>query len=621
MTKDAIDLLIRQHPGLKVVRPKLEAMQPGAYCIHRSWGIGKIREYDDKENKLIIDFEEDDKNGHAMDPAFCVDKLEILPLDNILVRQRKEPGAIEEIAKKQPTDLVVEILSHCPDNSATNTELENLLSRLLGRSNYKKWWTNARRLLVKDPRVAVPARKTAPYILRDEPIKAEDEILEAFFETRAPKKKIQLADKLIGLSVKHEDIKEALPDILKALASCLQETKQLNEGERLYGVWIRNNLARFIHEDVESLLPTSASILNNCADLSDLATKIPTSYYKRFLDLIERTFPEDWKKLVIDLLRNSSGRLTTECINYLLERECQELLESTLSRWLNEHTLKGPIIFWILKHRHSRKYQAMLEPLISPRMLNAALYAIDYEALQNAGSRRILLADLLSEDQNLVPELLEGANAETAYDLANNLMLNQGFDDLTKKSVLARFIRLYPGVQDLVGETGSRRQRGLIVSRESFEMRRQEYDHLMNTKIPENKAAITAAREHGDIRENAEYKMARQEQETLLSRKEQLETDLSRAQVTDFSDAPVEVVGIGSVVELEQGSTGQIVTFSILGAWDSDPENNVLSYLTPLANNLISRRAGESVSVEIDGFEEVWKIRDIRRWVDSPVTS
>lgn len=614
MNKEAIDLLILKQPELKSMRAKLEAFQPGVYCLHRSWGIGQIKAYDAKENKLIIDFEED-RPGHAMDPGFCADKLDVLPADNILVRQRTDPQAVEEMIGK-PGDLIVEILQHCPDQAATSAELERLLLRLLGENQFKKWWTQTKRTLIKDPRVKVPGRKSDPFQLRDEPVKAEDEILDEFFEIKAPKKKVHLAEKLITLAIKHEDIKDRLPEILKSLTASIQETKALNLGERLYGVWIRNDLARTIEEDVDSLQPTSASILRESDNLSELAEQIPSSHYKRLLSLVERVFAEEWNKLVFDLLKNSEGKLTNECINFLMEKKCGAQLEATLLRWQNEHALKGPLLIWIIRNRHSRKFTKMLSSMVSPRLLAAVFYAIDYEALQNAGNRRILLADILSDDTDLIPELLSEATPETARDLATTLLLNQGFDELSKKSLLARFIKLFPNIQELAGESGSQRPKGLIVSKPSLEARKIEYDNLVKVRIPENKIAIATAREHGDLRENAEYKMARQEQDTMLARKTQLENDLARAQTTDFSDAPTDVVGIGCVVDLRRASTGEVVSYSILGAWDSDPQRRILSYQTPLAASLLSRKVGEAFALEVEGHRENYVIEKIRRWLD-----
>lgn len=620
MNKEAIDLLIQKTPRLKRARAKLESMQPGAYVMHRAWGFGQIQSYDERENRLVIDFE-NGKEGHPMDPAFCVDKLEVLKGDDVLVRARSGEKDVEDMVKSRPTDLIADILSRAPDQEATALELETILSRLLGPTKFKKWWTSTKKALVKDPRIAVPSKKTDPFVLRDVPVKAEEEILEEFNETKAPKKKINLAGKLIELSVKHQDIEEALPSILKQLTSSLAETKQLTDGERLFGIWVRNDLARFIHEDVESLEPTSASLIREANDLSGLADQIPSTHYNRYIDLIERTLPEQWVRITFDLLKNSSGKLTSECINYLIDKDHSKEITSTFERWLVEQNLRAPVLIWMLKNRNSKRYGEMLQPLMTPRLLNAIFYAIDYEALQNTSNKRIPLAEQVSEDQALIPDLLADASFETAHDLAQNLMLNQGFEDLSKKSLLARFIKLFPSVQAVVdGESGGvvveSDDDSLIVSKDSFEERKKEYESLIQVKIPKNKEDIAEARAHGDLRENAEYKMARQEQDILLSRKSELELEINRAQVTDFSDAPKDNVGIGNIVDLEQASTGQVTTYAILGAWDSDPEKNVLSYQTPLAKALIGQKIGATVDIDIDGHSENWTIRGIRRWIE-----
>ena len=124
------------------------------------------------------------------------------------------------------------------------------------------------------------------------------------------------------------------------------------------------------------------------------------------------------------------------------------------------------------------------------------------------------------------------------------------------------------------------------------------------------------AREHGDLKENSEYKMARQDQTTLMARKGQLERDLAVAQITDFMEAPTEVVGIGSTVEVEDGATGESVTYHILGAWDSDPKENILSYKTPLAQKLLGEKANAEVHVEVAGNSQKWKLKSISRYVD-----
>ncbi len=618
MNKEAIDALIEKNPKLVSHRAKLEAMAPGNYCLHRSWGFGKIVDYDAAALKIIIDFEEG-KQGHAMAPAFCVDKLDVLKPNDILVRSRTEASEIDDMIKKRPADLICEIISASENQAMMIPEIERSLARVIGPIKYKKWWTATKKVLVKDPRIGVPIKKSDPYIYRDKPVKPEVEILEQFNGTKNSKQKILLGEKLYALSENISEIREEMPEILAALTDAIKNAKSLSQADRLHGVWVRNNLARDLHEDVEALEPSSASILDATLDYSELAADLPALYFKRYLDLIRRTYPDKWQSMAEDLLRNSSGKFTSECINFMLEHELNERISYCLNRWLNEQTIKGPLLFWIVKNRNSKKYSSIIDPLVTPRLLAAMFYAIDYEALQNASTRRIPLADLLSDDKELIPNLLTDANVETARDLAQTLLLNQGFEDLTKKSLIARFIKKFPTIQSLLaGEAAETSEDdALIVSQESFNAAKAEYEDLIATKIPENKEAIVTAREHGDLKENSEYKMARQDQDILLSRKNELEVDLSRARITDFTEANLENIGIGSVVELKEGSTGNKHRYSILGAWDSDPANDILSYKTPLAQQLIGQELNDTVTTKIGGNEEEWTILSISRWVDA----
>lgn len=624
MDSETIDQLVAGNAKLEGARSKLEAMQPGTYCIHRSWGFGKIQAYDADANKLIIDFEEG-KEGHAMDPAFCVDKLDVLSAEDILVRKRTEPDEVKRMLEKDRVGVVMAILSTCPDHQATAIEIERQLGYLIDSDKKrKKWWTDAKKELIREPKVAVPSKKTDPFILREEEITPEEEILEEFFATKKAKQKILLAEKLYALSKDKDELKTHLASILETLTQAIRDTKLLTQADRLHGVWVRNDLARddSTDKDVETLEPTSFSIVEESVDnLERLVDELPAAYYQRFLDLLTRTYPDNWEEIIVRLLRHSEGKFTSECIAFLYDQKKEDRVRECFERWLNEQTMRGPILHWIIKNRKLQKYSDLIDGLLSPRLLNAVFYAIDLESLQNASSRRIPLADALSDDTELIPLLLDRGSAETARDLAQTLLLNQGFDDLTKKSLLVRFIRKFPSIQSLLereadpGEAPAA-DSALTVSQESFDAAKKEYEELVGQKIPENKQAIETAKEHGDLRENAEYKMARQDQDTLLARKAELEKDLARARVTDFSEVSTDSVGIGSVVELKEGSSGEVRKHAILGAWDSDPDRNILSYLTPLGQMLLSKKVGDQVETEIDGSREAWTIESIGRWVD-----
>ena len=625
MKVEIVDQLISKDPSLESSRQALEAMSEGAYCIHRSWGLGKISGFDTDRNMILIDFEEEERKSHAMDPVFCLGKIEVLDNEHIIAKHRNNPDEINLLAKKEPVDLVIDILSKFEDGCAATRDIERILGFLFGPSKGKKWWTATKKLLIKDPRVAVPNKKTEPYVLRDEPVKPEQEILQDFFDEKRSKEKIVLAEKLFDLAAEKEDLQADLPQVLIDLTSAIMEARNLSDADRLYGIWVRNNLARDVEEDVEKLEPTSASILKECEDdLPRLADLMPTKFHDRFLDLVTRVYPENWKPIVLNLLHNTSVKFSGECAHFLVDRDEPKLLLKSLNDALDEQTLKASVLLWVLKFREHSKFQDLLKDLISPRLLTAVFAAIDHESLHNSSTRRIPLAEILSDDKQLLPDILSKGTSENAQDLAQALILNPGFEDLSKRSLLARFIKRFPEIQDLLdgnasddsSDSSAVTDDSLIVSQSSYDQKIADLDELTKVKIPENSLAIETAREHGDLRENAEYHMAKDEQKVLLARQSELQADIMRAKPTDFTDVTSDSVGIGSIVQLLDQTTNQEHTYTVLGAWDSDPDNNILSYLTPLGQMLLGKKIDDIVKTDVEGNVQTWKVHGLSRWVD-----
>jgi len=626
MNTEVIDRLVEKDPSLESSRTVLESMNPGTYCIHRSWGFGVISGFDEDRGMILIDFEDDERTSHAMDPVFCLDKLELLPDESILAQHRKNTDEIDQLAKKEPAELIIKILEQGVDGCMTSREIERILNYMFGSSKAKRWWTATKKVLVKDPRIAVPNKKNEPYVLRDEPVKPEQEILQDFFEEKRSYEKIVLAEKLFDLAAEKEDLQADLPQVLADLTVAIMEAKNLSQADRLYGIWVRNNLARDVEEDVEKLEPTSASILKECEDdLAALADLMPAKFHSRFLDLVARTYPDNWKEIILNLLQNTTFKFSGECAHFLIDREESKLLIKSLNTCLDEQSLKAPVLLWMLKFRGLSKFKDLLGDMINPRLLTAVFSAIDYESLKNATSRRIPLAEILSDDRELLSDILSKGSEENGKDLAQALLLNPGFEDLTKRSLLARFIKKFPVIQSILdGEragsssmsTSSVTDDTLIVSKGSYDRKLADLDLITKEKIPANSQAIEAARELGDLKENAEYHMAKDDQKVLLARQAELQADLMRAKATDFTEAPSDSVGIGTIVDLKDSNSGDKIKYTILGAWDGDPENNILSYLTPLAQNILGKKVGEVVEIDIQGYEQTLVIEGVSRWVD-----
>ena len=168
------------------------------------------------------------------------------------------------------------------------------------------------------------------------------------------------------------------------------------------------------------------------------------------------------------------------------------------------------------------------------------LTAMERDQFNEKRSNR--LRDFILDDQELLVELIGSADIEVIKDLTRALQLSPCFDDMDKRSLLARIVKSYPAIQSLISGEQTKQEADLLVSWESLERRKNEYHELVEKKIPANSKEIAIARSYGDLRENHEYKAAKEMQKLLMRRKAELETQLVRARGTDFANARTDVV-------------------------------------------------------------------------------
>jgi len=190
---------------------------------------------------------------------------------------------------------------------------------------------------------------------------------------------------------------------------------------------------------------------------------------------------------------------------------------------------------------------------------------------------------------------------------------------MTKKALLSRLAKIEPHVQRLAKSkhSGSEaEEKELLVSKASKEEKERELEDIVKVRLPAVKEAIQIAKEHGDLKENSEYKMARQDHDTLAARRAELDGILKKAKVTDFKEANTETISVGSSVVFRRGSDQAEIAYDLLGAWDGEPEKNILSYISPLAKQFLNHKTGETFTTNINGKAESWTVVRITRWVD-----
>ena len=141
---------------------------------------------------------------------------------------------------------------------------------------------------------------------------------------------------------------------------------------------------------------------------------------------------------------------------------------------------------------------------------------------------------------------------------------------------------------------------------------RDELQNLRSVQRPAVIQAIATAREHGDLKENAEYHAARDKQSFIEGRIKQLEHNLALAEVIDPSKVEGSRVAFGAYVKLSNTQTEEEVTYRILGADESDIAQGTISVTSPLARSLLGKEAGDEVKVRMPGGERTYEVLEVK---------
>ena len=319
---------------------------------------------------------------------------------------------------------------------------------------------------------------------------------------------------------------------------------------------------------------------------------------------------ERWTELHLSLLPKASGRLMDAITQRFKKTTRLAELEGALDRLLRERLTHPDLIVWLCRNRAGE-----LAKLAGPALFMTALAVLEKEQLSDS-SRGSRLRDLLLEDKELIRDLLAPSSPEEVRDVTRASLSSTAFEELDKRSLIGALVKLYPEVSSMVaGENKTTVVEAPIVSWESLEKRKQELEEIVSKKIPANSKEIAVARSYGDLKENHEFKAAKEMQAVLMRRKAELEAMIVAAQGTDFSGVKGHEVAIGTVVEYEHLEGGVKNTITILGAWDSDPERGILSYQTAVAQALVQKKAGDHAELPSEnGPKTKVIIRSIRAY-------
>ena len=117
---------------------QLEQLRAGTFCLHKSWGFGRVAEWNLLLNQIVIDFQ--GKKAHPMQLQYAADNLTVIPSEHFLAKKANDLAAVQDLAKKDPASLVRNILESL-GGAATQTQIgQLLLGDVFNEPEWKRWW-------------------------------------------------------------------------------------------------------------------------------------------------------------------------------------------------------------------------------------------------------------------------------------------------------------------------------------------------------------------------------------------------------------------------------------------------------------------------------------------------
>ncbi len=583
--------------GSKHIEPLL-ALAQGGYCAHKSWGFGRITTVDTVFCQFTIDFV--GRAGHKMDLSFAAESLKSIPKEHILAQKAADLQGLRQKAARDHLG-VIKLVLNSYGGKATLDQIQKDLVPDVITEDWKKWLEVAKREMKKDGHFIVPLKKTEPIVYQAQETTVQERVMKKFKAAKGLKARLAEAAELLKSVDDLENKAAAVAEAVATLNAEIISHQRTQPALALEAVFLRDELKQAAGLIATEGELTEAALWNQGLKLGQVLDGMPAAKHRRALDAFKVAAPTLWHEAVIGTINTVPAKLAGECAAMLMENGKLDLLRDTLTRLISQHQASSDLLLWLAKERSDT-----FADILTPELFRAMVSAIERDIFNEKKSNK--LRDFILSDHELLPELISSADIEVVKDLTRGLQLSPSFDDMDKRSLLARIVKVFPIVKELITGESTKQDHSIIVSWESLERRRNEYDDLCKKRIPANSKDIALARSYGDLRENHEYKAAKEMQKVLMRRKSELEVQLNRARGTDFAGARTDVVSIGTKVKVHDVNNQKSVNFEIRGAWDSDPDNGVIAYLSPIGQALLNHPVGDEVEFELQSAKHKFRI-------------
>jgi transcription elongation GreA/GreB family factor len=532
------------------------AFQPDAIYYMPGRGAGRLVEMNPALDVMRLDV------GGARVPLSLVSAekaLVPLPEGHFLRRKVEDRAALAAFAESDPAEALKLLLTSF-GKPLTVQEVKDHFAGVVPEDKWTAFWTAARR----NRQVLVSGSSKSAAVSWSESADAAEETVRQAFLKAEPAARIDLARKHAKRS----------KELARFFAAELARDARKAAPSRPALAWeLSQSAQRLVPDEPEAY---SASELLASSDIGRVIGEIRDQASREKALLAVRENRADWAELFIDqVAREEDSRVLTTLFDTLGDRAAD------LSRKILRSPRSAPRAFvWLCERLHA---EGKSDPPALFFALTDALRMDEFSGL------RAKLKEFFEPGGFAVALVRAAGSEEEAREMLRALERVAGLEEHRRATVREALLMKFPELRAPAREY-------LYATAEAIEARRNEVVHLKQVELPANAIAMKTAKEHGDLRENFEYHAARQKHEYLSARIAQLADELTRSRALDPAKIDASEVRVGTRVKLRDAA-GAEREATILGPWDSKPEEGIYSYQSEFAERLLGAKPGDRLNL------------------------
>ncbi len=570
------------------------------FVFHRSWGVGIIRKV--KDDNISINFGK--KFGiKDMSLKMAVDALQPLAKDHIWVL--KATKSKEELSKLVKTDIqwaLKTIIKSFGNNCDFKRIKLELVPAILSASEWTSWSTKARKIIDTDSTFGVNPNDITMYNVRERAISTEEKLANEF---KAQKNFFARIDILMKFAKDSDTESDLFADMFNYFTGYLRAFSVVNEQIMASFLVVR----RIMTEHPHLAQPQQYTF----AQLFEVVEN-PRQMYIELKDTKNTYLREDYLKCIKDLLPNWAEVyinlfptvLQKNMIDTLLkEGHTEEVKKLAINTFENYKDYREAAVFFFKESQDEDwfketkiSYEKQLITML--HIMNVGFKEIEnhVDSTENKKVNK-QIQTLLFKDDTLLNYLLanDTDTITRLYSLVDDV---KDLDPVIKMRMRNKILEKHPDFKFYGSEEKTVTAKGLIVTNKMYVLKQQQLETIISVEIPENAKEIGEAIAMGDLRENAEYKAAREKQAQLNTTVTKLQDEIDRAQIFDPTTITTSRVSFGTTVTLKNNKTNADEEYTILGPWESDPENKIISYMSPFGNAILNSKEGENLKFVVN---------------------